>query len=225
MIEGFARRRIDCGAVTLSVQEAGQGAPLVLLHGFPQNGMCWGPVAPAFARHFRVIVPDLRGYGESDAPPDDADHRAYAKRTMARDMVGLLDALGIGRAMVLGHDRGARVAYRLALDHPGRVFLGLALLHRYKNSRAGSRFEPLLRLLDEGQIRDAEILGKAMRFGAMFAVAEPEAAGELRLTEGGRRVELHLGRDGRALFGEVSEARFRALAQALKAEPVVRDRG
>ena len=71
----------------------------------------------------------------------------------------------------------------------------------------------------------AEILGKAMRFGAMFAVAEPEAAGELRLTEGGRRVELHLGRDGRALFGEVSEARFRALAQALKAEPVVRDRG
>ena len=111
------------------------------------------------------------------------------------------------------------------LDHPGRVFLGLALLHRYKNSRAGSRFEPLLRLLDEGQIRDAEILGKAMRFGAMFAVAEPEAAGELRLTEGGRRVELHLGRDGRALFGEVSEARFRALAQALKAEPVVRDRG
>jgi haloacetate dehalogenase len=121
VIEGFARRRIDCGAVTLSVQEAGQGAPLVLLHGFPQNGMCWGPVAPAFARHFRVIVPDLRGYGESDAPPDDAGHRAYAKRTMARDMVGLLDALGIGRAMVLGHDRGARVAYRLALDHPGRV--------------------------------------------------------------------------------------------------------
>jgi exopolyphosphatase/guanosine-5'-triphosphate,3'-diphosphate pyrophosphatase len=111
------------------------------------------------------------------------------------------------------------------LDHPGRVFLGLALLHRYKNSRSGSRFEPLLRLLDEDQIRDAEILGKAMRFGAMFSVAEPETAGELRVARDRKRVELHLTPKGRTLFGEVSEARFRALAQAMKAEPVVLDRG
>jgi haloacetate dehalogenase len=120
-IEGFIRTRVDCGAVTLSVQQAGQGGTLLLLHGFPQNGLCWARVAPEFARHFRVLVPDLRGYGASDAPPDDPGHRTYSKRVMARDICGLLDALGLGSAMVLGHDRGARVAYRMALDHPARV--------------------------------------------------------------------------------------------------------
>jgi haloacetate dehalogenase len=124
-IAGFTRRRIDTGDVTLSVQEAGPastgGPPLILLHGFPQNGMCWARVAPALAATHRVIVPDLRGYGQSDAPPDDAGHTVYSKRRMARDITGLMDALGIGAADVLGHDRGARVAYRLALDHPARV--------------------------------------------------------------------------------------------------------
>ncbi|MFN6977627.1 MAG: alpha/beta fold hydrolase [Gemmobacter sp.] len=120
-IAGFTRRRIDTGDVVLSVQEAGAGPPLILLHGFPQNGMCWARVAPALAAGRRVIVPDLRGYGASDAPPDDAGHTVYSKRRMALDVVGLMDALGIDRADVLGHDRGARVTYRLALDHPGRV--------------------------------------------------------------------------------------------------------
>ncbi|HQF30112.1 MAG TPA: alpha/beta hydrolase [Hyphomicrobiales bacterium] len=120
-IPGFARRRVAVGDVTLSVQEAGAGAPLILLHGYPQTGMTWSRVAPEFARHFRVVVPDLRGYGESDAPADDAGHTVYAKRTMARDIVALMDALGIERANILGHDRGARVTYRLALDHPERV--------------------------------------------------------------------------------------------------------
>jgi haloacetate dehalogenase len=73
------------------------------------------------AQEFDVIVPDLRGYGDSDAPADDPDHRTYSKREMARDIVGLLDALGVGRAHLLGHDRGARVAYRFALDHPDRI--------------------------------------------------------------------------------------------------------
>jgi haloacetate dehalogenase len=103
------------------VHRAGAGAPLILLHGYPQNHMSWEKVAPTFARHFDVIVPDLRGYGESDAPPDDTEHTVYSKREMARDIVGMMDALGIGRAHVLGHDRGARVSYRLALDHPDRV--------------------------------------------------------------------------------------------------------
>jgi haloacetate dehalogenase len=120
-IAGFRRRRIDTGDVALSVQEAGEGPPLILLHGFPQNGMCWARVAPAFAARHRVIVPDLRGYGESDAPPDDAAHSVYSKRRMALDITGLMDALGIAQADILGHDRGARVAYRLALDHPARV--------------------------------------------------------------------------------------------------------
>lgn len=120
-LTGFAEARIDTGEVRLSVHRAGQGAPLILLHGFPQNHLCWERVAPALAEHFHVIIPDLRGYGASDAPPDDAGHRAYSKRRMAEDITGLMSALGIERAHLLGHDRGARVAYRLALDHPERV--------------------------------------------------------------------------------------------------------
>jgi exopolyphosphatase / guanosine-5'-triphosphate,3'-diphosphate pyrophosphatase len=107
------------------------------------------------------------------------------------------------------------------LDHPGRVFLGLALLHRYKNSRAGSRLEPLFRLLDDDMIRDAEVLGKAMRFGAMFAVADPQLAGELRLKGKKKELELALTPLGVGLFGEVAQARFTSLAQALKMAPNV----
>lgn len=120
-IPGFTRSRIALPDVTLSVQQAGAGDPVILLHGFPQNGLGWWRVAPALAERFRVIVPDLRGYGQSDAPPDDAGHSTYSKRRMAQDVVDLMDALGLGSAHVLGHDRGARVSYRLALDHPGRV--------------------------------------------------------------------------------------------------------
>ncbi len=121
IISGFTRRRIALPGITLSVQEAGSGPALVLLHGYPQNGMCWSAVAPLFTRNHRVIIPDLRGYGWSDAPPDDAGHRAYSKRQMAADIAALLDTLDLSTAMVLGHDRGARVSYRLALDHPTRV--------------------------------------------------------------------------------------------------------
>ena len=121
MIPGFTQSRVACGDATLSVHRAGAGAPLILLHGYPQNHHCWERVAPVLARHFDVIVPDLRGYGDSDAPPDDAAHTVYSKRRMAADIVGLMDALGLARAHVLGHDRGGRVAYRLALDHSDRL--------------------------------------------------------------------------------------------------------
>lgn len=121
MIDGFTVSRIATNGVTLSVHTAGQGMPLILLHGYPQNHHCWAGIAPELARHFRVIVPDLRGYGDSDAPPDDANHTVYSKREMARDIIGLMDHFGIDRAHVLGHDRGGRVAYRIALDHPQRI--------------------------------------------------------------------------------------------------------
>lgn len=120
-IPGFARQRIALPGITLSVQESGSGDPIILLHGFPENGLCWQHVAPTFAQSFRVIIPDLRGYGESAAPPDDATHDAYSKRQMAADIIALMDHLGLPAAHILGHDRGARVAYRLALDHPARV--------------------------------------------------------------------------------------------------------
>jgi len=120
-IPGFSRNRVNANGTALSVHVAGSGAPLILLHGYPQNHMCWLNIAPELSKHFQVIIPDLRGYGDSDAPPDDAGHHAYSKREMARDIVGLMDAMHIDRASVLGHDRGARVCYRMALDHPGRI--------------------------------------------------------------------------------------------------------
>ncbi|SIO47909.1 haloacetate dehalogenase [Rhodovulum sp. ES.010] len=120
-LTAFRQEHIATNGIRLSVHRAGSGAPLILLHGYPQNHMCWLNVAPAFAEHFHVIVPDLRGYGESDAPPDDVAHTVYSKREMAHDIVGLMDTLGLQRAHILGHDRGARVAYRFALDHPGRL--------------------------------------------------------------------------------------------------------
>lgn len=120
-MQGFTRHRIATNGIHLTVLRAGQGAPLILLHGFPQNHRAWARVAPTLAQHFDVIIPDLRGYGDSDAPPDDPAHTTYSKRTMAQDITGLMDALGLPRAHILGHDRGARVAYRLALDHPSRV--------------------------------------------------------------------------------------------------------
>lgn len=120
-IEGFRQSRVDLGGVTLSVHRGGAGPAMILLHGYPQTHMAWHRVAPVLARDFDVIVPDLRGYGESDAPPDDPAHETYSKRRMAGDIVALMAALGLGRAHVIGHDRGARVAYRMALDHPDRI--------------------------------------------------------------------------------------------------------
>ena len=108
------------------------------------------------------------------------------------------------------------------LNHGERVFLGLALLHRYKNSRAGTRLEPLLRLLTETQIQQAEVLGKAMRFGAMFSMQSPQEAGTLRWFPKRQRIELWLTPDLQGLYGEVAEARFRSLAAALKAEMEVK---
>lgn len=107
------------------------------------------------------------------------------------------------------------------LDHAGRIFLGLALLHRYKNSRSGSRLEPMFRLLAEDQVQAAEVLGKAMRFGAMFSIGDPARAGRLNWQPKKRLLGLELTPAGEALFGEVARARFQSLAQALKAEPRV----
>jgi len=104
------------------------------------------------------------------------------------------------------------------LDHPGRVFLGLALLHRYKNSRAGSRMEPLFRLLTEEQMQEAEVLGKAMRFGAMFAIGDPAEAGQLRWNPRKGLLDLELTALGSGLFGEVAQARFASLALAMRAQ-------
>ncbi len=121
MLKGFTHQMVPVNGIHLSVHRGGQGTPLILLHGYPENHLCWRYVAPKLAQNFDVIVPDLRGYGASDAPPDDVDHQTYSKRTMAKDIIALMDRLDLPKANILGHDRGARVTYRLALDHPKRV--------------------------------------------------------------------------------------------------------
>ncbi|WBU63113.1 Ppx/GppA family phosphatase [Paracoccus aerodenitrificans] len=108
-----------------------------------------------------------------------------------------------------------------ALSHPERVFLGVALVHRYKNSRSGAAMAPMFAMLSDEELNDAEVLGKAMRFGAMFAVKDPAEAGELKLSKKKDRLELSLTKTGRALFGEVAEARFQSLCKALGVEGVV----
>jgi len=117
MFDGFALDMIDIGDVTLRVRHGGSGPPLLLLHGHPQTHVMWHRVAPALATRFTVVAPDLRGYGRSSKPPTTDDHLPYSKRTMALDQVALMRHLGFDRFNVAGHDRGGRVAYRLALDH------------------------------------------------------------------------------------------------------------
>lgn len=120
LFPGFEARTIDVEDARLFCRVGGDGPPLVLLHGFPQTHVIWHRLAPALARHHRLVIPDLRGYGWSSAPASH-DGAGYAKRVMAGDVVRLMEALGHVRFAVCGHDRGARVGYRLALDHPGRV--------------------------------------------------------------------------------------------------------
>lgn len=121
MFEDFEIRRINTGDAEIQLKVAGDGPAIVLLHGYPQTHVCWHKIAPALAERFRVIVPDLRGYGDSTGPAPDAGNQLYSKRAMADDVAALLDALSVETAMVAGHDRGGRVAYRFALDHPGRI--------------------------------------------------------------------------------------------------------
>ncbi|HEU4366865.1 MAG TPA: alpha/beta hydrolase [Methylomirabilota bacterium] len=121
MFDGFTREAIKTGAVTINTVYGGKGPPILLLHGFPQTHVMWHKVAPALVRHFTVVATDLRGYGDSDKPPGGGDHAAYSKRVMAQDQVDVMARLGFERFAVVGHDRGGRVAHRLALDHPDRV--------------------------------------------------------------------------------------------------------
>ena len=121
MFEGFALERIDVGEATLRVRRGGSGPPLLLLHGHPQTHVMWHLIAPRLARDFTVVAPDLRGYGESSKPPTTRDHEPYSKRAMVRDVVELMYRCGFARFDVAGHDRGGRVAYRLALDRPDVV--------------------------------------------------------------------------------------------------------
>jgi len=119
--EGFELTAMRVGDGELRLRHGGSGPPLLMLHGNPQTHAMWHAVAPVLAHNYTAVCPDLRGYGGSFKPGPTADHAPYAKAAMARDMVELMDALGHDRFDVVSHDRGARVAHRLAIDYPDRV--------------------------------------------------------------------------------------------------------
>ena len=121
-LPGFVLSRVRGPEVILNVAHAGDGPPVLLLHGHPQTHVVWRKVAPDLvAAGYRVVCPDVRGYGDSDKPPTDDTHLPYSKRVMARDMIALMAHFGHDRFAVVGHDRGGRVAHRMALDHSGAV--------------------------------------------------------------------------------------------------------
>jgi haloacetate dehalogenase len=121
MLDDFTAAEVATDATTIFLRSHGSGPPVLLLHGFPQTHLMWRGVAPLLARDFTVVCADLRGYGRSGCPPSTPNHAPYAKRALAQDMVTVMERLGFPRFSVAGHDRGGRVAYRLALDHPDRV--------------------------------------------------------------------------------------------------------
>ncbi|MGW5772956.1 alpha/beta fold hydrolase [Streptomyces longwoodensis] len=122
MFEGFATRHVETGEASVFVRYGGDGPPVVLLHGHPRTSATWHRVAPLLVeRGFTVVCPDLRGYGRSRGPAPTPDHSAHSKRAVAADVVAVMRALGHERFALVGHDRGAAVAFRLVLDHPGAV--------------------------------------------------------------------------------------------------------
>ena len=121
MFEGFTSVEIDTGMTRIFARHAGSGPPVLLLHGFPETHLMWRDIAPRLARTHTVVCADLRGYGRSGCPDTTDDHAPYAKRVLAEDMLALMDRLGFRRFAVVGHDRGGRVAQRLALDAPDRI--------------------------------------------------------------------------------------------------------
>ena len=121
MFAGFVKDQRHVNGVDIAYRLGGSGPGLLLLHGHPQTHVIWHKIAEQLAEHFTVVAADLRGYGDSSRPPADEQHRHYSKREMARDNLELMQALGFAQFAVLAHDRGARVAHRLALDHPAAV--------------------------------------------------------------------------------------------------------
>jgi haloacetate dehalogenase len=121
VFEGFEREPVETAGAEIALVRGGDGPPVLLLHGYPQTHAMWHLVAPMLAEEFTIVATDLRGYGDSSKPFGDEDHSSYSKRTMAADQASVMESLGFDSFAVVGHDRGARVGHRMALDHPNRV--------------------------------------------------------------------------------------------------------
>ena len=127
MFSGFHKEKIKVTGTEINLVRGGEGPPLLLLHGYPQSHIMWHKVAPSLSEKFNLIIPDLRGYGDSGTPDIDEEHYNYSKRATALDQVELMTKLGHDQFMVAGHDRGARVAHRMALDYTNRIIKLCAL--------------------------------------------------------------------------------------------------
>lgn len=141
LFPGFDQRLVTTVGAEIFLRIGGAGPPLVLLHGYPQTHAMWHRITPALAEHFTVVLPDLRGYGTSSCPPNDVDNFTYSKRAMAQDILQVMNGLGFPRFMIVGHDRGARVGYRLAIDEPHAVSR-LALLDIIPTYNMWTNFTP-----------------------------------------------------------------------------------
>jgi haloacetate dehalogenase len=138
MLEGFRTEMVDVGDARIRARVGGSGPPLLLLHGSPQTLLMWHLVAPKLTEEFTVVATDLRGYGDSSKPESAPDHEPYSKRAMALDQLSVMKYFGFERFALCGHDRGGRVGYRMALDHPG-VVTKLAVLDIVPTWEAFSR--------------------------------------------------------------------------------------
>ncbi|MCZ8311606.1 MAG: alpha/beta hydrolase [Magnetospirillum sp.] len=190
MFEDFSVGSASPEGVSIHYRKGGAGPPLLLLHGYPQTHAMWHKIAPRLAQRFTVVCPDTRGYGASGKPVADAEDMVYSKRTMAKDMAGLMRGLGFDKFSVCGHDRGARVAYRLALDHPDAVQklcvldilptystwrrmekgLALGMYHWQFLAQGGGLPEKML-----GADPDYYLLEKLKRWSKDFSAFAPEA--------------------------------------------------
>jgi haloacetate dehalogenase len=121
VFDGFEEFDIETSGARIHGRRGGSGPPVLLLHGIPETHLCWHRVAPHLAEHYTVVATDLRGYGDSGNPPSTPDHEPYSMRAIGRDQIEVMQSLGFDTFMVVGHDRGARCAYRLALDEPEMV--------------------------------------------------------------------------------------------------------
>jgi haloacetate dehalogenase len=191
MFDGFQSGVSRLGEVEIFRRVGGKGPPLLLLHGYPQTHILWRKIAPDLATRFTVVCPDLRGYGASSKPVPDAANLLYSKRAMAADMVALMASLGFGKFAVAGHDRGGRVAYRMAFDHPDAVTkiatldivptlanwtrmrdisIGLSTYHWYFLAQPGGLPEKMI-----GNDPDFYLEEKLRRWSKDFSAFEPAA--------------------------------------------------
>ena len=193
MFPNFSTHKLQLANVALHTRIGGNGPPLLLLHGYPQTHVMWHKVAPALAKQFTLVCPDLRGYGDSDAPPSDPQHTVYSKRIVANDLIQLMSELGYDTFMAAGHDRGGRVLHRLLLDHPHKVPRAAVLdivptHHIFKtiNQQMATIYEHWFFLIQPnsfpehliGQDPDYYLITKLNRWSANSDAFTPEAMAE-----------------------------------------------